>query len=473
MMLFNSIPYWLFFLGIFIAYYGTTPTYRWIVLLLSSLLFYGVHDIRGSAILVASTAMDYVIGLILPARKDKKFLIALCVLTNITMLITFKYFAMVRDIYLLFQNWTGGTVGTSIALSIVAPLGISFFTFKKVSYVLDVAAGRIAPEKNFGHFFLYVVFFLEVVSGPIDRASSLMPQFKNPPTFNHADFQHGLFIALCGLVMKTAIADRLATYTDVIFNDVYRHGGPTLLTAAYFYSFQIYADFAGYSLIAIGCGRMLGINIAQNFNLPYFSASVSEFWRRWHMTLSQWFRDYLYIPLGGNRVSRLVQYRNLTLVFLLCGLWHGANWTFVVWGCIHGIYLVFERVFTHLAKTHPPLARVNLSIPSFVKIVVTFHLITLAWIFFRANNITEALFFIKNIFHGWPNLFIDTTALGHGFAGILSLIIVELLLFNDVLKPVEFIRLPLSMRWSILYFLLFMVILFGVDSDKAFIYVQF
>jgi len=399
-MLFNSIPYWLFFLGVFIAYYGTTPIYRWIVLLLSSLFFYGVHDIRGSAILVASTAMDYVIGLMLPARRDKKILVALCVVINITMLVIFKYFAMMADVFLLLQGGGKGTVGTSIALTIAAPLGISFFTFKKVSYIFDIAAGRITPEKNFGHFFLYVIFFLEVVSGPIDRASSLIPQLKNPSKFNAVNFQHGLFIALCGLAMKTAIADRLATYTDVIFNDVYRYGGPTLLTTAYSYSFQIYADFAGYTLIAIGCGRMLGINIAQNFNLPYFSASVSEFWRRWHMTLSQWFRDYLYIPLGGNRVPLLIQYRNLLLVFLLCGLWHGANWTFVVWGCIHGIYLVFERVYDYLAKQYPPLARVSSSTPSFIKIIVTFHLITFAWIFFRANNITEALFFIQNISHG-------------------------------------------------------------------------
>lgn len=472
-MLFNSISYWLFFLGVFIAYYGTTPKFRWIVLLLSSLLFYGVHDIRGSAILVVSTAMDYVIGLMLPARRDKKFLVALCVVTNITMLIMFKYFNLLTDIFLLLQGGGRGAIGIPIALNIIAPLGISFFTFKKVSYVLDIAAERIAPEKNFGHFFLYVIFFLEVVSGPIDRVSSLMPQFKNPPIFNPVDFQYGLFISLCGLAMKSAIADRLATYTDVIFNDVYRYSGPTLLTTAYFYSFQIYADFAGYSLIAIGCGRMLGINIAQNFNLPYFSASVSEFWRRWHMTLSQWFRDYLYIPLGGNKVPLPVQYRNLLLVFLLCGLWHGANWTFVVWGCIHGIYLVFERVVTHLTKQHAPLARLSASIPSFIKIIVTFHLVTLAWIFFRANNITDSIFFIQNISHGWPNLFIDTTALGHGFAGILSLMILEFLLFNDVLKRVEFIRLPLPIRWSILYFLLFIVILFGVDSDKGFIYVQF
>lgn len=469
---FNSIPFFIFFLCACIAYYSCSAKHRWSVLLLSSLAYYSLLDINGVIILTISTTVDYFISIKLSSSDRKKTLVVCSVLMNISVLFIYKYFNMFADVFSFFQT-TATQTWSSPTKNLIAPLGISFFTFKKISYIVDVAKGVISAEKHYGRFLLYVTFFLQIVAGPIERAKTFLPQIKKTITYEYSNVIVGFFLMLCGLAMKVVIADRIALYTNVVFENVFQYQGPTFALAAYVYSIQLYTDFAGYSLVAIGCGRMLGLNIPINFNLPYFSTSISEFWRRWHITLSLCFRDYLYIPLGGNRVPLAVQCRNIMIVFLLCGLWHGANWTFVLWGGLHGAYLTAERVLGLLAKRYNSLDRFSSTIPTWLKIFCTFHLVTFAWIFFRANNVHDALYFVSHLFQGWPKLFIDTNVFGYSSIGICIFLIFEYLQFKSGLSIKKAMSLSWPIRWAVMYFLIFSIILCGVDADNSFIYVQF
>lgn len=474
-MSFNSLSFFLYLSIIAFLVYTIPLKFRWVILLVGSYIFYAFLDIKSLTVLILSTLVDYFLAIRLgqeTSHKIKKYLLLLSLTANIGLLFFLKYLDF------LFENIISviSLLGLEFPLphyEILAPVGVSFFTFKKMSYIIDVYRGECKAERHFGYFALYVSIFLEILAGPIDRAGKFIPQLKNEMVRKKIDYHGAFLLIFWGLFMKVVVADRLALYTDAVFNNVVHHSGPSLLTASYFYSFQIYCDFAGYTNIALGCGKIIGFKLMENFNLPYLSESVAEFWRRWHMSLSYWFRDYLYIPLGGNRVSTARRCLNYMAVFLLCGLWHGANLTFVIWGGIHGLmisieYLVKKYSANFFQKLHD-LARVQKAI----KILVTFHLVTFSWIFFRASKVNDAIYFITHLFQGWNNMFIDSSSMAYGIGGIIIIILIDILRYNDVLTLGRFGQFHPIIRWSIYYALFFSIVLFGVESDKLFIYYQF
>jgi D-alanyl-lipoteichoic acid acyltransferase DltB (MBOAT superfamily) len=396
----------------------------------------------------------------------------LSIAVNILTLFGFKYFSMFSNSLAAISGFAGLDFQIP-ELKFIIPAGISFFTFKKISYIVDVYKEERVAERHFGHFALYVGHFLEIVAGPIDRSNHLLPQIKSGRTACWATFNSGAMLLILGLFMKVVIADRIAVYTNPIFNNVTHHNGPSLVLAAYFYSFQIYADFAGYTNIALGCGRMIGYEFQPNFNLPYFSKSISEFWRRWHMTLSYWFRDYVYIPMGGNRVSQFRRFINLSVVFLLCGLWHGANWTFVVWGALHGVYLIIALMTKGIRISFWDRIRLPVKVKNGIKVFITFNLVTFSWIFFRSNSLNDACVFLQRISKNWPHLFIDNNTVGHSLMVIAALVTCEYAIYSNRINLSKWQKLPAPLKWISAYVIVFLIILAGVNSDSAFIYYQF
>lgn len=472
---FNSINFFLFFVSVLVINYSVSIKYRWILGLMSSVAFYAIIDFKSIGLLIFSSYIDYIIGRKIESNivTRKKKLLIISIVLNISLIFGFKYFNLFNTTLLQLINIYFDDRFTITPYNILIPVGISFYCFKKISYVVDVYRGITKPEYNFGYFLLYTAHFLEILSGPIDRSKNLLPQIRQPLSFEVKNFMKGVMLVLWGLFMKVTIADRLSIYTDPVFNNVLHHNGPSLLFAAYFYSFQIYCDFAGYTYIAIGCGKMLGLELAPNFNLPYFSSSISDFWRRWHMTLSFWFRDYLYIPLGGSRVSIQRRYFNIMVVFLLCGLWHGSNWTFVVWGALHGFFIVLELVTKNTRLKITNMLKIPAKTLNTLQIIITFNLVTFGWIFFRANSLHDAHYVITHLFSNWPNIFLDLNSMAYGLLSIIVLMIVEYIKFRKKLSIDTIFQMPTAIRWSLYYLLIFSIILTGVSSDSAFIYYQF
>jgi D-alanyl-lipoteichoic acid acyltransferase DltB (MBOAT superfamily) len=351
-----------------IAYWSTKGRVRLWVMLVGSLVFYAWWDWRFCFLLLFSALVDYSLGILLENEQDpvlRRRLIIISVAINLGLLAFFKYF-----------NFFVGQA-TGIALRIILPVGISFYVFKTMSYTIDVYRRTQTAERDLLRFTTFVVFFPELVAGPIVRASRLLPQLARDHPFSYERMVSGLTMMASGYVRKVAIADSIAPLVDVRFAHPEAHNSWSLLIGVYLYAFQIYCDFSGYSSIAIGLARILGFDFGINFDRPYFSRSFSEFWTRWHISLSSWLRDYLYIPLGGNRGGRLRTLRNLMITMLLGGLWHGANWTFVFWGALHGAYLVTERA-------------IKLRLPALVQMLLVFHLTCFAWVFFRAHSFSNA-----------------------------------------------------------------------------------
>lgn len=380
------------------------------------------------------------------------------------------------------------------ALNIILPIGISFYTFKAVGYVLDVYCGKQQAEHHFGYYALFISYFPDVISGPIDRAGLLLPQFKTDKTFRYEDGVYALRLMLLGFAKKLLLADALTKYTDMIFNEVTQYSGFTLVFASFLFTIQIYCDFSGYSDIAIGVSKLLGIELMQNFNSPYFAKSIKEFWGRWHISLSTWFRDYVYIPLGGNRVSKPRRAFNLMVTFLVSGLWHGANYTYIIWGGIHGLYQVIENVIHDSLKkktagrqtgetalsegsTH---TKAGAAVRGIVQTAMTFVLVDFAWIFFRSNGLRGALYFVTHMFSD----FSFTKAMADMAMSPLNLVkiggfIVLLAVYDyfagkrDLLKEMD--RLPAVLRWG-LYFgivLVMAVLKIHNGTTQQFIYFQF
>ena len=432
-------------------------------------------------LLLTTTAVVYVCALGMASsrlRDYRKTLFITSLAANLGLLFIFKYFNFTCDsIALVIKSFGLSIEGPG--LNIILPVGMSFYAFRLLSYVIDVYRGDIKTEKHFGMFALYVSFFPSLLAGPIDRAGTFLPQLYKEHTFDIERICAGLLLALWGLYKKVVIADRLAMYVDSVFNNVHQHEGLSYIVAAYFYTIQIYCDFSGYSDIAIGLALVLGIRLMQNFNLPYFSVTTADFWRRWHISLSTWFRDYLYIPLGGSRTGPARICFNLFLTMLVCGLWHGAAWTFVLWGGLHGVFLCLSRL------TLPARDRLvkRLGIPDVLvtpwRMFITFNLVACMWIFFRVNSLSDAVHIVTNLFSGWPLLFVDAFTMAHGLIGIVVLLCVEVWqrrresqgMQNDIVQKV--MGAPLPLRWTVYFFLIFSVILFGVDRDVQFIYFQF
>ena len=341
-----------------------------------------------------------------------------------------------------------------------------------MGYTIDVYRGTINSEKHFGIFALYVSFFPQLVAGPIERASNLIPQFHKKHRHDFKQILSGLELIGWGLFKKVVIADWLGLYVNAVYNNVNNHSGLTYIIATYMFTIQIYCDFSGYSDIAIGAARVLGFKLMKNFNLPYFAPTIAEFWRRWHISLSTWFRDYLYIPLGGNRKGIKRTYVNLLIVMVLCGVWHGAAWTYIIWGTLHGVLLCISRLTLPTRNRIVDYLCLPTALVTVFRTVVTFNLVAFLWIFFRANTVQDAFHIITNLFDGWPKMFIDKLSMAHGVVGISVLLIVQLIQRKgSVQQWLEQCALPV--RYAVYLSVLFAIILLGFDGQSQFIYFQF
>jgi len=329
-----------------------------------------------------------------PEKSGRKPYLYLSLFANLGLLFFFKYFNFFNGSAEALSQALGYQYPIPV-LNLILPVGISFYTFQTMSYTIDVYYGRIKPEKHLGIFALYVAYFPQLVAGPIERAGRLLPQLKKEHTFNYARVTSGLKLMAWGLFKKVMIADRVAVAVNVVYNDVEAFSGVSLFLATCLFAIQIYCDFSGYSDIAIGAARVMGVDLMKNFLSPYYSSSISEFWKRWHISLSTWFRDYVYIPLGGNRVIKWRWYYNLMITFLVSGLWHGANWTFIIWGGLHGLYLIIETVLYKQERGQPIIPFTDLKMT--LRMVLTFALVVFAWIFFRANSLHDAYYVISHL----------------------------------------------------------------------------
>lgn len=403
----------------------------------------------------------------------------LSIFTNLGILFSFKYFNFVND---SLRALCGAVqIEYSVPdLDVLLPMGISFYTFQTLAYTIDVYRGRLAPASHLGKFALYVTFFPQLVAGPIERAQSLLPQFDQYFDFDTTRIQSGLKQMLWGFFKKLVVADRVAVLVDMVYNTPAQHDGSVLLLATYLFALQIYCDFSGYSDIAIGAAKVLGFDLMENFRTPYLSGSIREFWSRWHISLSTWFRDYLYIPLGGNRVGKWRWYYNLFVVFLISGLWHGANWTFILWGALHGAYLVLAVLFTGFWKRVERLLRLN-NAPGFKRVVnvaITFHLAVFAWIFFRANSMNDAFVVLENIVEwrsgaqGLMDLFQE---IGFGIVAVTIVFAAVFFLLDPILDKVVKQEVRLKRPASVFLFatVLACTLIFGHFGETQFIYFQF
>lgn len=468
-MLFNSIDFILFFVVFTILFFVSKPKYRWILLLVFSYAFYMYWKWEYIFLIIFSTGVDYYCGLKMSDKETKKerkpfFLISL--FTNLGLLFFFKYFNF-------FISSINEVSNISLqSLNLILPMGISFYTFQTLAYSIDIYKGNMKCEKHLGKFALYVSFFPQLVAGPIERADKLLPQLqKNLNKLKYNNLVSGLTQVSIGFFKKVVVADSIAIYVGSILDNYELYSGFTLLFAVYLFAIQIYCDFSGYTDIAIGCAKILGYDLMENFRMPYFSKSITEFWRRWHISLSSWLRDYLYIPLGGSKGSKLFTYRNLMITMLLGGLWHGAAWNFIIWGGLHGLYLILERRinFKNIIESKPKILQL-------LSGLITFNLVCLAWVFFRTKTTNDAFGILTRIFklEDFSNLQIkDTNVFGTILLSVFVLLFLELFILRkwDLKKNVTKKDFYLSAGIQVSLFLL--IVLFGVSEGSQFIYFQF
>jgi D-alanyl-lipoteichoic acid acyltransferase DltB (MBOAT superfamily) len=469
--LFNSIAFLVFFPIVTLGYFLLPPRLRWAWLVAASAIFYMAFVPYYILILLAVIGVDYVAGrLIEPATGPRRrALLAVSICTNVLFLCVFKYYNFgVENV-----TATLGALGIHVRpplLSIVLPIGLSFHTFQSMSYTIEVYRGKVPAERHLGVFALYVLFYPQLVAGPIERPQNLLEQFHSAHPFQPDKIVGGLRLMLWGFVKKVVVADRLAELVNVVYAAPDRHSGPALLLAAYLFSFQIYCDFSGYSDIARGAARVMGYELMVNFRRPYFATSMGEFWRRWHISLSTWFRDYVFVPLGGSRVSSALRLRNIMIVFLLSGLWHGAAWHYVAWGAINGVLVAIEGTGSR-DRAKPQ------GVDRLVRILFIFHLATLAWIFFRAESIGDAWVVLRRLPTGWghsPALELGSST--GRIAGILALV-VGLVFVDWTLEtgslPRWFAARPRWTRWALYYAAITIVVFYGASTTARFIYFQF
>ena len=403
-MLFNSLDFAVFLPIVFVLYWFVTKhnlKLQNALIVAASYVFYGWWDWRFLSLIIFSTFLDYSIGRRLKNeenQKTRKTLLWTSIIVNLGFLGVFKYYNFFLDNFLAAFSFFGQDIQPN-SLNIILPVGISFYTFQTLSYTIDVYKKKLEPTEDLVAFSAFVCFFPQLVAGPIERATNLLPQFYKKRTFEYDKAVDGMRQILWGLFKKVVIADNCAEYANLIFNNYQDYNGSTLLLGAIFFTFQIYGDFSGYSDIAIGTSRLFGFNLMQNFATPYFSRDIAEFWRRWHISLSTWFRDYLYIPLGGSRGGTWMKVRNTFIIFLVSGFWHGANWTFIIWGGLNALYflplLLLKRNRTNLGLVSE--GRMLPNIRELFQMATTFIITVLAWVFFRANNIQAALDIISSI----------------------------------------------------------------------------
>jgi alginate O-acetyltransferase complex protein AlgI len=479
-MLFNSINFALFLPIVFALYWFVLQRnlkLQNFLLLAASYFFYACWDWRFLFLLIFSTLLDYFTGIkIAEATKAglKKFWFWLSISVNLGFLGVFKYFNFfsasfaeaLSNVGLQVNPWT---------LNVILPIGISFYTFHGLSYVIDIYKDRIKPEKDFIDYSVFVSFFPLLVAGPIERATHLLPQIKKRRTFDYAQAVDGLRQILWGLFKKIVIADNCAYFANIIFDNPADQSGSTLVLGALFFTFQIYGDFSGYSDIALGTARLFGIELLKNFSFPYFSRDIAEFWRRWHISLSSWFRDYVYIPCGGSRGGTWMKVRNTFIIFILSGFWHGANWTFIIWGFLNALYIM-PSILLKTNRSNLDIVAKGRTLPSLkdvLQIVITFSLTVFAWIFFRAIDVHHAFEYIGGIFSS--SLFLMPVL---PESGLLILFIVAIFFIvewfgregNFALSRISIF--PTSFSWSVYFGLILLMFIFQ-GKEQAFIYFQF
>lgn len=480
-MLFNSLQFLAFFPLVTLLYYATPSRWRWLPLLVASCYFYMAFVPRYIWILAVTIAVDYAAGLLISAsegRRRKAWLIV-SIVANVGFLAYFKYFGfIVQNLQLAAHavaiDWRFPT------LNIILPIGLSFHIFQSLSYTIEVYRRKQAPERHFGIYALYVMFYPQLVAGPIERPQNLLHQFHADHPFEVRNLVRGIQRMVWGLYKKVVIADRLSPMVSRVFDHPQAHHGLPLVLATLAFTVQIYCDFSGYSDIALGAAEVMGIELMENFRRPYSATSISEFWTRWHISLSRWFRDYVYIPLGGNRHGELKQLRNLVVVFLLSGLWHGARWTFVIWGALHALYVVAEHFVSPLLGTTKSRAR------ECAGNVVVVGLVAFAWIFFRATSFANGAYIARHLFDGVGHQLMHRETLVAGLALVspsrreIVVAIAAIVFMQQVEKQnarsdlrATLRALPVWQRWPLYYGILLALALLGVYTNESFIYFQF
>jgi D-alanyl-lipoteichoic acid acyltransferase DltB (MBOAT superfamily) len=483
-MLFNSIDFAIFLPIVFLLYWFVTNKnlkLQNLLIVVASYVFYGWWDWRFLSLIVFSTVVDYTVGRSLRNEEKqfkRKILLWTSILVNLGFLGFFKYYNFFLDNFITAFSFFGQEIQAN-SLNIILPVGISFYTFQTLSYTIDVYKRKLEPTKDFIAFSAFVSFFPQLVAGPIERATNLLPQFYNRRTFDYSKAVDGMRQILWGLFKKIVIADNCAEFANQIFNNSADMNGSTLVLGALFFTFQIYGDFSGYSDIAIGTSRLFGFDLMQNFNFPYFSRDIAEFWRRWHISLSTWFRDYLYIPLGGSRGGTWMKVKNTFIIFIVSGFWHGANWTFIVWGALNAFYFLPLLLTNNNRNNLETVAQGKLlpSIKELSFMLLTFGLTVFAWIFFRAENIGHAISYISEILS--PSLFSIPK-----FAGMYNALITIILIGVFVLiewfgREGQYAISNLGLKWkrpiryAMYYCIVFIIMYFGNFNENQFIYFQF
>lgn len=479
-MLFNSFEFAVFLPIVFVLYWFITNKHlkaQNILLLLASYFFYACWDWRFLFLLMFSTLLDFFTGLKMQDAANnrlKRFWFWLSIIINLGFLGVFKYYNFFAESFADLVSGFGFEVHPW-TLSIILPVGISFYTFHGLSYVIDIYYNRIKAERNFVDYAVFVSFFPLLVAGPIERATHLLPQIKRARVFDYHQAVDGLRQILWGLFKKVVIADNCAQYANDIFNNVGEQSGSNLVIGAIFFAFQIYGDFSGYSDIALGTARLFGIELLRNFSYPYFSRDIAEFWRRWHISLSTWFRDYLYIPLGGSKGGLWMKVRNTFIIFLVSGFWHGANWTFIVWGFLNALYFM-PLLLTSKNRTNLDIVaqgRFFPSIKEILQVLVTFGLTVFAWIFFRAESLSHAFAYIKGIFTS--SLISRPTVWPVPILILLLLFILMEWIGREQKYALQFetVKWNRPIRWSVYLFIVFLIGNFMVTEETPFIYFQF
>jgi D-alanyl-lipoteichoic acid acyltransferase DltB (MBOAT superfamily) len=445
---------------------------------LASCVFYCFFIPAYILILLTTILIDFTAGIFIEKSQGRvrKTWLWVSIVSTCLVLFIFKYFNFFNSNFAAMAGFLGLKYPINF-INIILPIGLSFHTFQSLSYVIEVYRGNQKAEKHFGIYSLYVMFFPQLVAGPIERPQHMLHQFYERHVFNYSDATEGLRRIAWGFFKKVVIADRLASYVNPVYNNYDQHNGTSLILATIFFAFQIYCDFSGYSDIAIGSARVMGFRLVENFRRPYFSRSISEFWKRWHISLSTWFRDYVYIPLGGNRVSRIHQYSNLLITFVVSGFWHGANWTFIIWGGLNGAYLVLSQIFAPVLNFTRKLFY-NFGLKrflNFINIWVTFILIAIAWIFFRAKDLHSANTILYKVFFVHGPLFPgDNKAMIYSFASLIVLLLSEIFEEYNLNNSFSLLRNRNVLVRRLAYAgLVISILLFGVFDSSQFIYFQF
>ena len=486
-MQFTSLYFFMFFLIISTLYFIIPHKFRWVWLLICSYYFYMSWNPKYALLLGTSTIITYLSGLLIQkANSLKKLWVIASFSSNLGILFLFKYYNFFNASLLRLLNLFSISIYIP-SFKFLMPLGISFYTLQALSYTIDVYRKDVAPERNLGKYALFVAFFPQLLSGPIEKSKNMLHQFDEKHIFDYDRVKNGLLLMLWGIFVKIVVADRLALLVNTVYNNPNNYKGFSILLATVFFTFQIYCDFMSYSDIARGAAEVLGFKITNNFQQPYFSKSIKEFWRRWHISLTSWFKDYLYFPLGGNRRGKLKTYYNIIIVFLVSGLWHGATINFIIWGGLHGFYQITEYLVNPFKEKIIKTFKIKTEIFSFklFQVLLTFLLVNFAWIFFRANSFLSAITIIKNSFYFNPWIFFNGSIFKLGLDSkdfLIALIGIGLVLAVDMLRRAKSLRIQLSkqniiFRWTIYLVAVVVILILGMYgpsySIQQFIYSQF